>query len=276
MLLSFTKMHGLGNDFIVFEADDAHLPDATTLKKLANRHTGIGFDQALVIQAPRRDTTDVFYRIFNADGSEVEQCGNGARCVASLVAARANGAAPTQLHMDSPGGLVNAELRSDGLVSIDMGVPNFTPAALPFIADSQADSYFIEVGEEIHQIGAVSMGNPHAVLLVPDVNTAPVAQLGPPLESHPRFPRRVNVGFMQILSPEHIRLRVFERGVGETLACGTGACAAVAVGRQRGLLAETVQVDLPGGTLQIRWAGPGAKLWMTGPAITVYTGQINI
>ncbi len=273
MLLSFTKMHGLGNDFIVFEASDAALPTAQRLQQLANRRTGIGFDQALVIQPPQQPATDVFYRIFNADGSEVEQCGNGARCVASLVASRRG---QPRLRMDCPGGLVNAELRADGSVSIDMGVPNFAPAALPFVADAQAQCYDIEVAGQSVEIGAVSLGNPHAVLVVPSVDTAPVATLGPALETHPRFPRRVNVGFMQIVAPDHIRLRVFERGVGETQACGTGACAAVAVGRQRGLLAEYVNVDLPGGRLNIRWPGAGEKLWMTGPAVSVYTGQVEI
>lgn len=273
MLLSFTKMHGLGNDFIVFNADDAHLPDAPTLRRLADRRTGIGFDQALVVQAPRQQATDVFYRIFNADGSEVEQCGNGARCVARLIAG-ARG--KQQLQMDSPGGLVNAELRADGQVAVDMGVPNFAPAALPFVADHTADRYEIEVNGQPYEIGAVSMGNPHAVLVVPDVDNAPVASVGPALEAHRRFPKRVNVGFMQIVSPEHIRLRVFERGVGETQACGTGACAAVAVGRQRGVLAETVRVSLPGGDLIIRWPGAGQHLWMTGPAIEVFAGQVEI
>jgi len=273
MRLSFTKMHGLGNDFVVLEAGDANLPSTTQWQQLADRRTGIGFDQALVIQAPHNSGTDIFYRIFNADGSEVEQCGNGARCVARLVAEQRG---QLRLRMDSPGGLVNAELRGDGQVSVDMGVPNFTPAALPFTADAQAQQYSIDVAGQRVEIGAVSMGNPHAVLIVDSVDSAPVATLGPALESHPRFPRRVNVGFMQIVAPDHIRLRVFERGVGETQACGTGACAAVAVGRQRGLLGDSVRVDLPGGTLNIRWPGMGEKLWMTGPAVTVYTGQIDI
>jgi diaminopimelate epimerase len=273
MLLSFTKMHGLGNDFIVFEATDAALPDAASLRRLADRRTGIGFDQALVIQAPKQANTDVFYRVFNADGSEVEQCGNGARCVASLVAAERH---QHRLRMDCPGGLVNAELQADGQVSIDMGAPNFQPSALPFIASAAADQYEIEVNGKAYDIGAVSMGNPHAVLLAPDVSSAAVATLGPALEAHRRFPQRVNVGFMQIVSPTQIRLRVFERGVGETQACGTGACAAVAIGRKRGLLAETVSVSLPGGELSIRWRGPGEHLWMTGPAVKVFSGQVEI
>lgn len=273
MLLSFTKMHGLGNDFIVFESNDAALPSSATLRSLAERRTGIGFDQALVLQAPKRAGTDVFYRIFNADGSEVEQCGNGARCIASLVAAKLQN---RQLRMDSIGGLVNAEVLASGEISVDMGVPNFDPTTLPFIAASQADHYEIEVDGMAYDIGAVSMGNPHAVLTVSDVNTAAVNTLGPALEAHQRFPQRVNVGFMQLLSTQHIRLRVFERGVGETQACGTGACAAVAIGRKRGLLAESVRVTLPGGELSIQWGGPGEHLWMTGPAVKVFTGEVEI
>jgi diaminopimelate epimerase len=273
MLLPFTKMHGLGNDVVVFEASDAALPSTQALRQLGNRRTGIGFDQAMIVQPPRRADTDLFYRVFNADGSEVEQCGNGARCVASLYAQRRGQSA---LRMDSPGGLVQAEVRMDGQVTIEMGIPNFAPQALPFVADAPAARYDITVAGENVEIGAVSMGNPHAVLIVNAVDAAPVASLGAALECHPRFPNRVNVGFMQVVSPEHIRLRVFERGVGETQACGTGACAAVAVGRQRGLLAESVRVDLPGGRLDIRWAGAAERLWMTGPAVTVYTGQVEI
>lgn len=273
MQLRFTKMHGLGNDFIVFEADEQTLLTPAQLRALADRRTGIGFDQALVIQPPRQANTDLFYRIFNADGSEVEQCGNGARCVASLVARQRNQAL---LHMDCPGGLVNAELLTDGQVAVDMGIPQFAPSALPFIAEAQAERYAIEAAGQSVEIGAVSMGNPHAVLLVPDITTAPVATLGPALESHARFPQRVNVGFMQVISRNEIKLRVFERGAGETQACGTGACAAVAVGRSWGLLDEAVTVHLPGGTLLIRWAGKNSHLWMTGPAVSVYTGQIDL
>lgn len=273
MQLRFTKMHGLGNDFIVFEADAQHLPTTAQLRALADRRTGIGFDQALVIQPPRQAKTDLFYRIFNADGSEVEQCGNGARCVASLVAQQRH---QSLLHMDCPGGLVNAELLADGQVAVDMGIPQFAPSALPFVADQQTKSYSIEAAGHTVEIGAVSMGNPHAVLLVPDITTAPVATLGPALENHPRFPQRVNVGFMQVVSRNEIKLRVFERGAGETQACGTGACAAVAVGRTLGMLDEVVNVHLPGGALQIRWAGGSSHLWMTGPAVSVYTGQIDL
>ena len=274
MLLRFTKMHGLGNDFIVFEApsDDA-VPDGAALKQLADRRTGIGFDQALVLLPPRAEGTDVYYRIFNADGSEVEQCGNGARCVGKLVAEKLSRQA---LNMDSPGGRVDVQVRNDGLVSVDMGIPDFTPASLPFEATREADVYPLRIGEKELQISAVSMGNPHAVIRVPSVSEAPVDTLGPAVENHPRFARRTNVGFMEVVNRAYIRLRVFERGVGETLACGTGACAAVAVGRRLGLLDEEVAVDALGGRMTVRWPGPGEHLWMTGPAVTVFEGTVTV
>ena len=276
MRLSFTKMHGLGNDFIVFEAASAAtLPDAARLRQLADRHTGIGFDQALVIGPPRREGTAAFYRIFNADGGEVEQCGNGARCVAEWL--RLEGRARTpELPMDSPGGLVHARLLRPGLVSVDMGVPDFDPSALPFTAPAEAARYHLQAEGEAIEFGAVSMGNPHAVLFVASVAQAPVARLGPLLESHPAFPRRVNVGFLEVVDPGHVRLRVFERGVGETLACGTGACAAVAVGRKAGRLAANVEVTLPGGVLDIAWGGPGEHIWMTGPAVVAFRGEVEL
>ncbi len=273
MLLNFTKMHGLGNDFIVFEASDANLPSTEQLQRLADRRTGIGFDQALVIQPPRRENTDVFYRNFNADGSEVEQCGNGARCIASLVAQQKG---QKSLRMDCLSGLINAQLHDDGQVSLDMGIPNFDPPSLPFIADKASDSYSIDVSGQQINIGVVSMGNPHAVLMVDDIVTAPVDSLGTLIEKHLRFPKRVNVGFMQIISPQQINLRVFERGVGETQACGTGACAAVAIGRKRGVLTDQVKVNLPGGQIDIHWAGVGHSLWMTGPVARVFTGTVEI
>lgn len=273
MILNFTKMQGLGNDFIVFEADDAHLLTPEQLRKLSDRRTGIGFDQALVIQSPKRPDTDVYYRNYNADGSEVEQCGNGARCIASMVAKQRG---QKSLRMDCLGGLVNAQVRDDGLVSVDMGIPNFDPSSLPFMADAIADQYALDVNGTSYSIGAVSMGNPHAVLAVNDVALAAVDSLGASIEVHPRFPNRVNVGFMKILSRNEINLRVFERGVGETQACGTGACAAVAIGRKRGELDETVKVNLPGGQLIISWQGAGQKLWMTGPATRVFAGQVEI
>jgi len=276
MRLSFTKMHGLGNDFIVFDAARPdEVPSAAALRRLADRRTGIGFDQALVLEPPRRAGTDVYYRIFNADGSEVEQCGNGARCIARLVASRA-GVRERPLLMDSPGGMVNARLRPDGLVSVAMGVPDFDPRALPFEAEREAPSYHLELPSGPVEFGAVSIGNPHAVIRVRSVGDAPVDTVGPAVENHPRFPRRVNVGFLEIAAPDHIRLRVFERGVGETQACGTGACAAVAVGRRHGPLAEEVRVDVPGGRLIVQWPGPGEPIWLTGPAETAFAGHVDI
>ena len=284
MRIEFLKMQGLGNDFLVFDAPtaaaDAKL-DATRLRALGDRHTGVGFDQALMLEAPRDASTRVFYRVFNADGSEVEQCGNGARCVAALLYSRAPELG-RDFRMGSVGGVVHARVTDDGMVSVDMGVPDFDPRALPFdpapgaAALAEAPAYALNVDGAELQIGAVSMGNPHAVIQVSDVKTAPLARFGPSIENHPRFPRRTNVGFMQIVSRDHIRLRVFERGVGETLACGTGACAAVAVGRQRGLLDENVRVDLPGGTAKVCWPAAGRSMWLTGPATAVFTGSIDI
>ncbi len=274
MLLTFTKMHGLGNDFIVFDvADPAQTPSAETFRQLADRRTGIGFDQALALLPPASTKSDVFYRIFNADGSEVEQCGNGARCIASLVGQRIG---RREVRMDSPGGRLTAMLRDDGLVSVDMGVPNFAPESLPFEASREANVYPLRIGEKELQIGAVSMGNPHAVLQVPSVRDADVDTIGPAVQNHSRFPKRANVGFMEVVTPDHIRLRVYERGAGETLACGTGACGAVAVGRRLGLLKEEVQVDARGGRMIVRWEGPGKALWLTGPAVKVFEGTVEI
>ena len=274
-------MQGLGNDFLVFDAPaaaDSHL-DSSRLRALADRHTGIGFDQALMLETPRDPGSRVFYRIFNSDGTEVEQCGNGARCIAALLYARAPELG-RDLVMESVGGVVRARVRDDGLVSVDMGVPNFDPRALPMEAGGgaalEAPMHSLRVDGADIEIGAVSMGNPHAVLQVPDVNAAPVERIGPSIEHHPRFPKRTNVGFMQIVDRGHLRLRVYERGAGETLACGTGACAAVAVGKRRGLLDEEVQVDLPGGTAMVSWAAAGEHVWLTGPATTVFNGSIEI
>ena len=276
MRLAFTKMHGLGNDFIVFDAPRREdVPSTAVLRRLADRRTGIGYDQALVLEPPRRAGTDVYYRIFNADGSEVEQCGNGARCIARLVASR-HGAGNRPLVMDSPGGEVEARLLPDGRVSVRMAVPDFSPAALPFAADREAPTYRIDLPGGPVEFGAVSIGNPHAVIRVRSVADAPVDSVGPALENHARFPRRVNVGFLEIVAPDHVRLRVYERGAGETLACGTGACAAVAVGRRYGPLAEQVRVDLPGGTLVVRWPGPGEPVWLTGPAETAFDGHVEL
>jgi diaminopimelate epimerase len=278
MRIEFLKMQGLGNDFMVFDAPAtaANVPlDSDTLRALADRHTGVGFDQALMLEAPRDSSTRMFYRIFNSDGSEVEQCGNGARCIAALLYAR-EPARGRELALGSPGGIVRARVRADGSVSVDMGMPNFDPRSLPMDAPAEAPSYSLQIDGASIEFGAVSMGNPHAVLRVVDVKTAPVERFGPTIERHPLFPRRTNVGFMQIVDRGRIRLRVFERGVGETLACGTGACGAVAVGIRDGSLDAEVQVELPGGTAIVFWPGPGAHLWLTGPAITVFSGSIEI
>ena len=278
MRIEFLKMQGLGNDFLVFDAPaaaaDAQL-DSSRLRALADRHTGVGFDQALMLETPRDAGSRVYYRIFNSDGSEVEQCGNGARCIAALLYARAPELG-RDLVMGSPGGSVRAHVAEDGMVSVDMGVPNFDPRSLPMVADAEAPTYSLSFDGVAVEIGAVSMGNPHAVLRVPDVKAAPIGQFGPSIERHPRFPKRANVGFMQVVDRGHVRLRVYERGVGETLACGTGACAAVAVGRRSGLLDAEVRVDLPGGTAWVSWGAEDEPVWLTGPATTVFTGSIDI
>jgi len=275
MRIEFTKMHGLGNDFVVFDAPGSVPLDADAIRRLADRHTGVGFDQALVLEAPRRPDTAVFYRIFNADGVEVEQCGNGARCIAALLAAR--GLAPSgAVTMDSPAGLIRARILQQDRVSVDMGPVRFDPRSLPFDAQAEAQRYPLEVAGGIFEIGAASIGNPHAVLEVQSVATAAVEGLGPAIERHPRFPRRVNVGFMEIVDRTHIRLRVYERGAGETLACGTGACAAVAVGRRWGKLDREVHVGVRGGELRVNWNGPGENIWLTGPAEVSFAGHVEV
>jgi diaminopimelate epimerase len=276
MRVDFTKMHGLGNDFIIFDSPVAGFaPSRELWQRLAARHTGIGFDQALMLEKPRQPGSAAFYRIFNADGAEVEQCGNGARCVAALLSRR--GATPAgAMTLESAGGLVRAHMAGEKLVSIDLGAPDFAPDALAFEAPSQADVYLLEVdGQEI-EIGAVSIGNPHAVLSVASVATAAVERLGPAIEHHRRFTQRVNVGFMEVTDRSRIRLRVHERGAGETLACGTGACAAVAVARARGLLDAEVQVSVRGGELRVNWAGPGEHIWLTGPAEVSFAGYFEV
>jgi diaminopimelate epimerase len=276
MRVDFTKMHGVGNDFVVFEAPAAAtLLAPERLRALADRRTGIGFDQALVLEPARRADSAVFYRVFNCDGDEVEQCGNGARCIAALLYRRGGSRAGT-LMLESPAGLVQARLAGAGEVSVDMGVPDFDPGSLPFEAPAEADSYPLEVAGRTLAIGAVSIGNPHAVLAVESVDAAPVATLGPAIERHARFPKRVNTGFMEIEGRSRIRLRVYERGAGETRACGTGACAAVAVGRRRGLLDAEVQVSVRGGQLRVNWAGVGGSIWLTGPAEVSYQGHLEI
>ncbi len=280
MTLQFSKMHGLGNDFMVIDGVRQNLPDsalplpAERIRALADRHFGIGFDQLLVVQPASAPGVDFRYRIFNADGSEVNQCGNGARCFARFV--RDQGLTnKDSIRVETASGQMTLDLTDDGQVTVDMGAPRWAPKDIPLNAGEEADSYFVVAGKQAFEVGAVGLGNPHCVLLVENVDTAPVGTVGPLLENHPDFPERVNVGFMQIVDRSHIRLRVFERGSGETLACGTGACAAVVVGQRRGFLDDTVQVDLPGGSLSIRYAGNGGIL-MTGPAAHVYDGRIEI
>lgn len=265
-------MHGLGNDFVLIRGDGLDLPAPGRIRQLADRHRGIGFDQLLWLEAPRRQGDDVHYRIFNTDGSEAEQCGNGARCIARLVARPGQ----RELRLGHGTGSVRARIEGDGGVTVEMAVPEFRPAAIPFSAPEQALRYALAAGEDAVEAGVVSMGNPHAVLRVTDVDAAPVQQLGPRLEHHERFPNRANIGFMQVVAPDRIRLRVFERGVGETSACGTGACAAVVIGRIWSLLDPQVTVELPGGALRVRWEGPGLPVWMTGEAVTVFEGTIQV
>ncbi len=274
--IRFTKMHGLGNDFVVVDAIGQRFdPAPEQIRALADRHFGIGFDQLLLVERPTQPGADFRYRIFNANGGEVEQCGNGVRCFARFV--RDKGLTDKEeIVVETAGGIVRPRVEPDGQVRVEMGVPDFDPAALPF-EQAPAERYSLELeGGERVTVGAVSMGNPHAVMVVEQVETAPVERLGPAICHHRDFPRQVNAGFMEIVDRGHIRLRVHERGSGETLACGTGACAAVAVGRRWGLLDPQVRVDLPGGRLLIRWDEPGAPLWMTGPATHVFEGKIEI
>lgn len=276
MRLRFSKMHGLGNDFMVIDGVSQKVRLSTEkIRQLADRHFGVGFDQLLLVEAPDRPDIDFRYRIFNSDGSEVENCGNGARCFAVFVRDRRL-TGKTLITVETAGGIMQLQVTPDGQVSVNMGVPRLLPAEIPFVADVQAITYPLTIGSQTVEISAVSMGNPHAVTLVDDVTQAPVAELGPLLECHERFPKRVNAGFMQVVSTSEINLRVFERGVGETLACGTGACAAVVAGQLRQLLGNEVTVNLPGGSLQIQWAGPGEPVMMTGPAATVFHGQVKI
>lgn len=277
MRIEFTKLHGLGNDFLLVEAGaGAALPSAPQWRALADRHAGVGFDQALVLEPPRTQGTAVHYRVFNADGGEVEQSGNGARCVARFLQMRGRVEADGSVLMGSTGGPVEARVLADGRVSVNLGVPDFQPRALPFLAESVESAYRLSVAGDSIEFGAVSIGNPHAVLRVAAVESAPVERIGRALQSHASFPRQVNVGFMEIVDAAHIRLRVYERGAGETLACGTGACAAVAVGRNLGVLGPEVEVHVPGGRLGVHWQGPGEPVWLVGPAIVAFNGQAEI
>ncbi len=276
MRLKFTKMHGLGNDFVVLNALTQPLElSADQLRRIADRRCGIGCDQILLVEPARLPGTDFHYRIFNADGGEVEQCGNGARCFVRYVGERGL-TAKTAIRIGTLGGIIEPRLEPDGQITVGMGVPEFEPARIPFDAPARASTYVLDLGGGSVEISAVSMGNPHAVQVVADIEAAPVALQGPLIERHPRFPQRVNAGYMQVVSRSRILLRVHERGAGETLACGTGACAAVAAGRLRGLLDEKVSVGTRGGDLGISWPGEGRPVVMTGPAVTVFEGEIEI
>ncbi len=275
MHFHFSKMHGLGNDFMVVDCITQNIffsPDL--IRRMADRHTGVGFDQLLVVEAPYDPETDFHYRIFNADGSEVEQCGNGARCFARFV--RMKGLTNKySISVSTKKGKMVLHIEEDDQVTVNMGVPEFEPNKIPFKAKQMEKTYIMRAEDKTLFCGAVSMGNPHVVTVVDDVQTADVETLGPLLESHERFPERANAGFMQVLNRSEINLRVYERGAGETQACGSGACGAVAVGILQGLLDEDVTVRLPGGELQIQWQGMGKPLYMTGPATHVFDGQIN-
>lgn len=276
MKLRFTKMHGLGNDFVVIDATRAPV-DLTParVKAIADRHFGVGCDQLLVVEPATQPDVDFRYRIFNADGGEVEQCGNGARCFVRFVHDKGL-TDKREIRVETKSGVIAPRLREDGLVTVDMGVPELMPAKVPFVSDSDALVQPLQVGDATVAITAVSMGNPHAVQVVGDVDTAPVTGQGALIERHPRFPARVNAGFLQIVDAHRVRLRVFERGAGETLACGTGACAAVVAGIVRNLVESPVRVETRGGELEIAWGGPGTPVLMTGPAVTVFEGEMSL
>ncbi len=276
MNLRFTKMHGLGNDFVVIDG----ITQAVTLnpeqcRRIADRHFGVGCDQILLVEKPTRDDVDFRYRIFNADGGEVEQCGNGARCFVRFVHDKQL-TDKTAIRVETASGIIEPRLLDNGQVTVNMGAPRFAPADIPFAASAEALTYPLKVGTHTLEISALSMGNPHAVLRVNDLDSAPVDILGAAIEAHQRFPQRVNAGFMQVLTPHDIRLRVFERGAGETLACGTGACAAAVTGIRQDWLKSPVSVHTRGGDLVIEWAGKDQSVYMTGPAVTVFEGAIEI
>ena len=276
MLLRFTKMHGLGNDFMVIDlvTQQAHI-QPRHVRQWSDRHTGVGFDQLLLVEPPTEPDVDFRYRIFNADGSEVEQCGNGARCFARFVHDKRL-TTQARLKVQTQGGLIELNLRPDGQVTVNMGEPRLTPTEIPFVADQTALSYPLEVDGQTYELAAISMGNPHGVLRVDSVEQEPVQQLGPRLEVHPRFPNKANIGFLAITNPHQARLRVWERGVGETQACGTGACAAAVAAIRQGWMHSPVEISLPGGTLNIAWQGPGTPVMMTGPAVRVFEGHIRL
>jgi len=276
MLVKFTKMHGLGNDFMVVDLISQHAhfrPEQ--VRKLADRNFGIGFDQMLLVEPPGRPDVDFRYRIFNADGSEVEQCGNGARCFAKFVRDnRLTG--KKNIRVETKSGIIELVANKDDMITVDMGVPRLDPLQVPINFTERALLYPLQVGGRTYELAGVSMGNPHGVMLVDDINRAPVNKLGRALESHEMFPVRANIGFLQVIHRRFAKLRVYERGVGETLACGTGACAAMVAGHLQGLLNQEVEIKLPGGNLKLSWAGEGHSVMMTGPATRVFDGQVRI
>ena len=276
MRIKFSKMQGLGNDFVVLDGVRQSLAlSPEQLRHLGDRHFGVGCDQILLVEKSARPDVDFRYRIFNADGGEVEQCGNGARCFVRFVHEQGL-TAKRAIRVETMSGVIVPRLEDDGTVTVDMGAPVFAPERIPFTSDNDELVQALRIADEAVAITAIGMGNPHAVQVVADIDLAPVGHQGPLIESHPRFPRRVNAGFMQVLDRHAIRLRVFERGAGETLACGTGACAAVVAGIARGLLDSPVRVETRGGMLGIAWAGKGTPVLMTGPAVTVFKGEIEL
>ena len=287
-MINFTKMHGLGNDFVVIDAINQTINlSPAQIRFMSDRHFGIGFDQLLLVEKPDNADVDFKYRIFNADGGEVAQCGNGARCFARFVRDK-HLSDKDEIRVSTDAGLLVLRLDNNGMVTVNMGIPKHKPSEIPLLANEEAKFYSVDLADERRQIdrlsshvsqrafGAVSLGNPHAVMQVHDIKTAHVISVGAQLESHAVFPERANIGFMQVIDPQHIKLRVYERGAGETLACGSGACAAVVIGIEQHLLANEVSVDLPGGTLNISWAGRGHPVFMTGPAVSVFDGSIAL
>ena len=273
MSVRFTKMHGAGNDFVVIDRRLARTPlDLAVVRAMADRHTGVGYDQLLTLEAPTDAGFVARYTIYNADGSQAEQCGNGVRCLVAWLA-RAGAIATGSVRLQSPTRNIDCEVLDSGRVRVAMGEPRFAPVDTPFQAERDAPLHEVDVAGERVALSVVNMGNPHAVIEVADGATAPVARLGPALERHARFPQRCNVGFAQVLAPHAIRLRVFERGVGETLACGSGACAAVAALQRRGRVGQSVDVALPGGVLHVDWSGPGSMLYLSGPTAFVFEGE---
>jgi diaminopimelate epimerase len=274
--LKFSKMHGLGNDFVVLDGVRQQVSlSPEQLVYLADRHFGVGCDQILLVEKATQQGVDFRYRIFNADGGEVEQCGNGARCFVRFVHDQGL-TEKRQIRVETLKGMIEPRLEADGNVTVDMGEPRFLPAEIPFLADDDVIIHLLDVADETLETSVVSMGNPHAVQVVDSVDTHPVGEHGPLIERHERFPQRVNAGFMQIVDRHAIKLRVYERGSGETMACGTGACAAAVAGIRRGLLDSPVRVTTRGGDLTIAWGGPGRPVLMTGPAVTVFTGEIEL